>query len=82
MKGNDKECDFLHTGATRRGAAHDFQYARPESPQLNKGGSTGSAFTVQWDGRDANGELLPNGTYFYELRTPDHQFTHSMLSLK
>jgi len=40
------------------------------------------AFTVQWDGCDDNGKLSSSGNYFYELRTPEHQFTRSMLLLK
>ncbi len=35
--------------------------------QLQKGGSTAGTLEVQWDGRDAGGQMVPPGLYIYQL---------------
>ena len=37
---------------------------------------------VQWNGRDAMGRRVSSGSYFYELRTPAHRATRTMVLLK
>jgi flagellar hook assembly protein FlgD len=34
------------------------------------------ANSIEWDGRDANGNFVSSGLYYYQLVTPD--FTHSV----
>ncbi len=38
---------------------------------INGEGRTAGYNSIQWDGRDGSGNLVPTGMYFYQLTTPD-----------
>ena len=38
--------------------------------------------TVNWDGLDSHGDLVPSGTYIYRLRTPTQVMSQKMLLLR
>lgn len=38
--------------------------------------------SVDWDGRDENGALVPSGVYFYQLRSSGQQTSRKMLMLR
>ncbi|HQU71367.1 MAG TPA: FlgD immunoglobulin-like domain containing protein [Calditrichia bacterium] len=38
--------------------------------------------SVDWDGRDEQGNLLPSGIYFYELTTPQFNYMRKMILVK
>ena len=40
------------------------------------------AYSVRWDGRNEEGEKLPNGVYFYVLKTGDYTSSKKMILLK
>jgi hypothetical protein len=50
--------------------------------ELAQGVQPAGAHMVTWDGRDANGNRLPSGTYFYRLEAPDFEATRSMVLVK
>jgi hypothetical protein len=37
---------------------------------------------VSWNGKDANGKVLPSGTYLYKLQVNDYEETKKMEFLK
>jgi len=37
---------------------------------------------VTWNARNANGEMMPSGVYFYRLSTPDFSAVKKMLLMK
>jgi hypothetical protein len=39
-------------------------------------------YSVNWDGRDDNGDLLPSGMYFYIFASDDNYLTRKMMFLK
>jgi len=39
-------------------------------------------YRVIWDGRDAKGEEVPKGVYFYRLETSEFKATKKMVKLK
>jgi len=39
-------------------------------------------YSVSWDGRNNNGEFVPNGVYFYKLSTSEFTKSLSMILLK
>jgi len=41
-----------------------------------------SVKSVSWDGKDENGNSLPNGVYFYHLKVDDTNFTGKILLIK
>ena len=40
------------------------------------------AYTTIWDGRDENGELLPAGVYFIELKTENYLLTRKVILMR
>ena len=40
------------------------------------------AYTIIWDGRDENGELLPAGVYFIELKTENYLLTRKVILMR
>ncbi|MBN1998930.1 T9SS type A sorting domain-containing protein [candidate division KSB1 bacterium] len=39
-------------------------------------------YTIEWDGRDSNGKVLPTGTYLYTLKVNDFHYTRKMMLTK
>lgn len=39
-------------------------------------------YVINWDGCDNNGNYIPSGLYFYQLRTPDGNLTRKMTILR
>ncbi len=39
-------------------------------------------YTVEWDGRDKNGNVVPSGTYLYTLKVNDFRYTRKMMFTK
>jgi hypothetical protein len=50
--------------------------------ELAQGVQSSGTHLVTWDGRDANGNRLPSGTYFYRLEAPEFEATRSMVLVK
>ena len=55
--------------------------------QLNLGQKTAGYYTdrpraAHWDGRNATGERVANGVYFYQLKAGDYSYLRKMLILK
>ncbi len=50
--------------------------------RLVNGVLTAGEHRFQWDGRDANGQRVASGTYFYQLRTPIGTQTRQFVLLK
>ncbi|MCI0596633.1 MAG: multicopper oxidase domain-containing protein [candidate division Zixibacteria bacterium] len=59
-----------------------FNLLGQEVRRLVSGEKTAGEHTVRWDGRDAAGELVASGIYFYRLETPGFKATKRMLFLK
>jgi len=43
---------------------------------LVNGQQKAGSYTIEWNGKDTNGELLPSGIYFVELKVDD-KFTQA-----
>lgn len=40
------------------------------------------AFQVHWDGKDAAGQAVPSGLYFYKLETPSFSEVQKMIMIE
>ena len=40
------------------------------------------SYSLEWDGRDRNGNILPSGTYLYSIRVNDFTYTRKMAFMK
>ncbi|MCI0329610.1 MAG: multicopper oxidase domain-containing protein [candidate division Zixibacteria bacterium] len=59
-----------------------FNLLGQEVRRLVNGNLEAGDHTVRWDGRDAAGQSVASGIYFYRLETPDFKKTKRMLLLK
>jgi len=39
-------------------------------------------YSIQWDGKDALGRVVPSGTYLYRLEAKDYTKTRKMILLR
>jgi flagellar hook assembly protein FlgD len=46
-----------------------------ESPEAGE-------YSIEWDGRDASGSLVPDGVYLYRLTTSDGSLVRSLVLLR
>ena len=51
------------------------------STLVNRSLDSGS-YTITWNGLDNNGNQLPSGMYFYEMRTPSYQSIKKLVLVK
>jgi hypothetical protein len=49
---------------------------------LENKGLGGARYTVDWDGRNAHGEVVPSGAYFYTLKAKDFTQTRKMMLVR
>ena len=49
---------------------------------IDQGENGVGTYTVEWDGKNDNGDTLSSGVYFYQLRTKDFNKTMKMLLVK
>ncbi len=50
-----------------------------ELKELVSGKRAAGEYTVQWDGKDASGHLVPDGIYFYKLQIGNKQQTRKLI---
>ncbi|RMD95069.1 MAG: T9SS C-terminal target domain-containing protein, partial [Calditrichaeota bacterium] len=71
----------IHRASTVTVKIYDLsgRLVRILQPQIRQ---RAGAYTLTWDGHDANGRRLPNGTYFIELIANHHVKTGKLLLLR
>ena len=50
--------------------------------QLMNTSKPAGSYTLEWDGRDRNGNILPSGTYLYSIKVNDFTYTRKMAFMK
>ena len=68
--------------ADDRVALEIFDAAGRVMARLVDGEQPSGQYSIRWSGRDARGNLVPSGVYFYRLKVGKHSLTRKMILLR
>lgn len=68
--------------ADDRVALEIFDAAGRVMARLVDGEQPSGQYSIRWSGRDARGDLVPSGVYFYRLKVGKHSLTRKMILLR